>query len=114
MISSLESALSVYVAKQFLNSQPIVAHNPFDDLSNVPSNYAGANDPVTPANTPNGKWSWRTGGGWIMYNPRASITGGWTSGGENFIIYQVQPVLDGTDTVGMKLTTTPAYTYTWN
>lgn len=114
MVSSLESALSVYVAKQFLNSQPIVAHNPFDDLSNVPSNYAGVNDPVTPANTPNGKWSWRTSGGWIMYNPRASITGGWTSGGENFIIYQVQPVLDGTDTVGMKLTTTPTYTYTWD
>ena len=114
MVSSLESAMAVYASKQFVNGQPITTHNPFDDLSNVPSNYAGVNDPVGPTNTTNGKWSYRTTGGWIMYNPKSDITGGWTSGGERFIIYQIQAVLDGTDTVGLRLNTTPAYTYAWN
>jgi len=113
MISSLESAMSMYAAKQYLDGQSIAVHNPFDDLSNIPSNYNGVNDPVNPTNTPNGSWSWRTSGNWIMYNPRAEITGGWQTGGERFIIYQVQPVVDGADTVGLKLTTTPAYTYSW-
>jgi len=112
MVGSLESALSTYTASQFVKSQPIAVHNPFDDLSNTPSNYKGVNDPVTTVNTPNGYWSWRTSGNWIMYNPKAPITGGWLNG-DRFIIYQVQPVLDGTDTVGLKLTTTSAYTYSW-
>jgi prepilin-type N-terminal cleavage/methylation domain-containing protein len=114
MVSSLESAMSVYVSKQFVNGQSIALHNPFSDLSNVPSNYAGANDPVSPVNTPDGKWSYRTTGNWIMYNPKAAITGGWTTGGERFIIYQVQAVVEGTDTVGLRLNTTSSYTYTWN
>jgi len=114
MVSSLEGAMSVYVSKQFVNGQPIVVHNPFDDLSNVPANYVGANDPVGPTNTPNGKWSYRATGNWIMYNPNSAITGGWSSGGENFIIYQIQAVIDGADTVGLRLNTTPAFTYNWN
>jgi prepilin-type N-terminal cleavage/methylation domain-containing protein len=114
MVANLESALSIYVSKQFINGQPIASHNPFDDLSNVPSNYVGVNDPVTPANTPNGNWCYRTTGGWIMYNPKAAITGGWTSGGERFIIYQIQAVVEGTDTVGLRLTTTGTYDYSWN
>ena len=113
MVSSLESALSIHVAKQFVNGNPIQVHNPFDDLSNTPSNYLGTNDPVTPANTPNGKWSWRSTGNWIMYNPKSKITGGWANGGERFIIYQVQAVTDGADTVGLKLTTTDTYAYQW-
>ncbi|MCP4566662.1 MAG: type II secretion system protein [FCB group bacterium] len=113
MRSTLESSLAIHVAKQFMNGQQIAPHNPFDDLSNSPSNYNGTLDPINPANTPDGTWSWRPSGGWIMYNPTASITGGWTSGGEQFIIYQVQAVIDGTDTVGLKLTTTPTYAYSW-
>ncbi len=113
MVSSLESSLSIYVAKQFVNGQTIAIHNPFDDLSNIPSNYAGENNPVTPANTPNGKWSWRSNGNWIMYNPTSEISGGWLNGGERFIIYQVQTVVEGSDVVGLRLNTTPAYTYTW-
>jgi type II secretory pathway pseudopilin PulG len=113
MVGSLESALGNYTAKQFVQGGSIAVHNPFDELSNTPSNYKGSNDPVTIANTPNGNWSWRPTGNWIMYNPKANITGGWLNGGERFIIYQVQVVTDGTDTVGVKLTTTPAYTYTW-
>jgi prepilin-type N-terminal cleavage/methylation domain-containing protein len=114
MVSSLESAISVYTAKQIINSGSITVHNPFDDLSNVPSNYNGVNDPVTPANTPDGTWSWRTSGNWIMYNPKAPVTGGWQTGGEDFIIYQVQAVVDGADTVGLRLTTTVTYEYAWN
>jgi prepilin-type N-terminal cleavage/methylation domain-containing protein len=113
MVSNLESALSIYVAKQYVDGQPIQVHNPFDDLSNVPANYVGPNDPVTPANTPNGKWSWRSSGNWIMYNPKSSISGGWLNGGERFIIYQVQAVVEGADTVGLRLTTTDSYTYSW-
>lgn len=113
MVSGLESSLSLYSAKQYLDAQPIAVHNPFDDLSNIPSNYNGVNDPVNPTNTPDGTWSWRTSGNWIMYNTNATISGGWLNGGERFIIYQVQPVLDGTDTVGLRLTTTDTYTYSW-
>jgi MSHA pilin protein MshA len=112
MVGSLESTLSTYVAKQVVRGQSIGTHNPFDDLSNVPTNYKGVNDPVTTANTPDGYWSWRPTGNWIMYNPRTAITGGWLNG-DRFIIYQVQVVTDGTDTVGLRLTTTPAYAYTW-
>lgn len=113
MVANLESAMSIYVAKQFVQSNPIAVHNPFDDLSNIPSNYNGPNDPVTTANTPNGTWSWRATGNWIMYNPKSSITGGWLNGGERFIIYQVQAVVDGADTVGLRLHTTSTYAYDW-
>lgn len=113
MVASLESVLSMYTAKQFINSQSIVVHNPFDDLSNIPSNYNGINDPVNPTNTQDGTWSWRTTGNWIMYNPKGSITGGWLNGGERFIIYQVQVVVDGNDTVGVRLDTTAPYAYSW-
>ncbi|MCK5124911.1 MAG: prepilin-type N-terminal cleavage/methylation domain-containing protein [candidate division Zixibacteria bacterium] len=113
MVSSLESALGIYASKQFVGAQPIAVHNPFEDLSNIPSNYKGINDPVTIANTPDGYWSWRPSGNWIMYNPRQQITGGWLNGGERFIIFRVEPVVDGGDTVGIRLNTTPAYAYTW-
>ena len=113
MVASLESAMSMYTARQYLNGGTIGVHNPFDDLSNVPANYQGINDPVSPSNTPDGSWSFRTSGNWIMYNPKSSITGGWQSGGESFIIYQIQAVVDGVDTVGLKLDNS-AYTYTWN
>jgi prepilin-type N-terminal cleavage/methylation domain-containing protein len=113
MIANLESTLSMYTAKNLLKDQPIEVHNPFDDLSNIPSNYNGDTDPVNPTNTPDGTWSWMPTGSWIMYNPKGNITGGWTSGGENFIAYQVQAVVDEGDTVGLRLATTPDYEYTW-
>jgi type II secretory pathway pseudopilin PulG len=113
MVANLESSMSIYAAKQFVNGGTIAVHNPFDDLSNIPSNYEGTNDPVTTANTPDGHWSWRPSGSWIMYNPKTSISGGWLNSGERFIIYQVQAVVEGADTVGLRLTTTPAYAYSW-
>ncbi|MBU0983736.1 MAG: prepilin-type N-terminal cleavage/methylation domain-containing protein [candidate division Zixibacteria bacterium] len=114
MVASLESAMSIYAARQYTQGGSVALHNPFDDLANVPTNYKGINDPVTPANTPNGHWSYRPTGNWIMYNPRTPITGGWTSGGETFIIYQMQAVTEGADTVGLRLVTTPAFEYSWN
>jgi len=113
MVSSLESAMSIYVAQQFVEGESITVQNPFDLLSNTPTNYEGYNDPVTTINTPDGYWSWRPTGNWVMYNPKTKITGGWLNGGERFIIYRVEPVLDGADTVGLKLNTTPAYAYEW-
>jgi len=113
MVSSLESALSIYTAKQYLDGQSVAVHNPFDDLSNIPNNYKGINDPIDATNTPNGSWSWRPTGNWLVYNPKRGINGGWLNGGERFIVYEVQVVLDGVDTVGLRLDTTPAYTYTW-
>lgn len=114
MIGSLESALTIYSSKQYVNGNTIAIVNPFDELSNIPSNYNGVNDPVTTTNTPAGTWSWRTSGNWIMYHPKKPITGGWLNGGVRFIIYQVQTVVDGSDTVGIRLTTTPTYDYSWN
>jgi len=113
MISSLESTLSMYTAKQLLSDQPIVVHNPFDDLSNIPGNYNGDNDPVDPTNTPDGSWSWQPTGSWIIYNPKGTISGGWINGGERFIAYQVQVVVDGADTVGLRLDTTAPFAYSW-
>lgn len=113
MVSTLESTLGMYMAKQALGGDPIAVHNPFDDLANIPQNYNGVQDPVTTANTPDGTWSWRPTGNWIMYNPKSTITGGWSNGGERFIIYRVETVVEGGETVGIRLNTTPAYTYSW-
>jgi len=114
MIGSLESALTIYASKQYVNGNSISVVNPFDELSNIPTNYNGVNDPVNPTNTPQGTWSFRTSGNWIMYHPKKPITGGWLNGGVRFIIYQIQPAVDGTDTVGIRVTTTPAYEYSWS
>jgi prepilin-type N-terminal cleavage/methylation domain-containing protein len=113
-IGALESAMSIYCSKQYLAGTQIAVHNPFDDLSSAPPRYVGPQDPVTVANTPSGSWTYRTSGSWVMYHPKSPITGGWANGGKRYIIYQVQPVLDGTDTVGLHLSTTGSYSYTWN
>jgi len=114
MVSSLESAMSIYASRQFVNGNSIGIHNPFDDLSNIPNNYKGVKDPVTPANTPDRNWSYRPSGNWIMYNPKAPISGGWLNQGERFIIYKVEAVTEGADTVGLRLNTTSQYAYTWD
>jgi len=111
MVSTLESTLGMHCAKQFLNGGAIVRHNPFDDLSNVPSNYNGAMATVNPTTTPDKTWSYRNDG-WIMYNPSQDITGGWTSGGEKFIIYRVDAVVETGDTVGLWLNPV-SYSYSW-
>ncbi len=49
-----------------------------------------------------------------MYNPKAPISGGWLNQGERFIIYKVEAVAEGADTVGLRLNTTSQYAYTWD
>ena len=114
MVSSLESALSIYASRQYMQGGSLVPHNPFNDLSNVPANYNGENNTINNNTTPVGSWTFRPNGNLILYHPKASITGGWAHSGANYIRYQVQVVTDGADTVGLMLTTTPQYAYTWN
>lgn len=113
MILRLESALDTYSAKQRLEDQPIEMHNPFDDLPDSPEAYAGQTNTINSINTPDGCWAWRPTGNWIMYNPRSPIDGGWLNSDERFIIYQVQPVVEENTIVGLRLTTTEAYEFTW-
>lgn len=114
MVSSLESALSIYASRQFLEGNSIVPHNPFNDLSNVPANYNGENNTINNNTTPASSWTFRPNGNWIVYHPKTPITGGWAHAGSNYIRYQVQVVTDGADTVGLVLTTTPQFAYTWD
>ena len=113
MISRLESVLSVYSARQYLEGQPIEVHNPFEDMTGPPENYVGERDIINSLNTPDGCWAWRPTGSWIMYNPKSSINGGWRNSNERFIIYQVQPAMEGENIVGLRLATTEAYSFIW-
>ena len=114
MVTSLESAMSIYASKQFMDGNSVTPHNPFLDLSNVPQNYNGENNTINNNTTPVGTWTFRPNGNWIVYQPKASLTGGWDHGGRHYIRYQVQVVTDGADTVGLRLITTPQYEYSWD
>ena len=113
IVGSLESALSIYASKQFLAGDPIQTHNPFDDLSATPESYVGVQAAVTPASTPAGKWAYDSTNDRVVYHPKSGISGGWLNGGERFIVYDVETVLDGTDTVGIRLNNS-AFSFTWN
>ncbi len=111
VIGSLRSALNLYSAQQIVNMQPITAHNPFDDLSVKPPNYAGAFADVDLSNCPAGDWAFQSGdpglnGNWavVCYRPNATLaqTFGW--GGVQWIILVVDPVQDANGvTVGLSL-----------
>ncbi|MBD3257280.1 prepilin-type N-terminal cleavage/methylation domain-containing protein, partial [candidate division GN15 bacterium] len=94
MVSSLESALNIYASRQFMEGNPVVPHNPFDDLSNIPQNYNGEDNRINNNTTPVGTWTFRPNGFWIVYQPKTPITGGWDRGGRSYIRYQVQVVTD--------------------
>jgi len=113
MITKLEAGLSSYSTRQYINGQPIIVHNPFEDLIETPENYLGEVDIVNSHTIPDGCWVWRPTGNWIMYNPKSSIDGGWFNSDQSFIIYQVQPIVEHGLTVGLRLTTTDAYKYIW-
>ena len=113
IVSRLESVLSVYSARQYLEGQPIEVHNPFKDLTSPPKNYIGEFNIINSVNIPDGCWAWRPTGGWIMYNPRSSIDGGWLNSDERFIIFQVQPVVEDSRVIGLELLTTEAYKFVW-
>lgn len=105
---SLSSALNIYSMKQLASSQPITAHNPFDDVS--VSNYAGAFGDVDGTNCPPGYWAYQSGdaslnGNWavVVYRAKSSLTQAFSWGGIQWIIYTVDVV---TDTSGKAITLT--------
>jgi prepilin-type N-terminal cleavage/methylation domain-containing protein len=110
VIGSLRSALSLYSANQIVNNLPITAHNPFDDLSNRPSNYAGAFGDVDLSNCPPGEWAYQSGDPVlnsnfvvVCYRPNATLTQTFTWSGVQWIILVVHPVPTNGVTIGLSL-----------
>lgn len=111
VIGSLRSALNLYSAKQIVSNQPITAHNPFDDLSAKPPNYAGAFGDVDLSNCPSGYWAYQSGdsglnGNWavVCYRPKTTLTQAFGWGGVQWIILVVNPVLNTNGvTIGLSL-----------
>lgn len=112
-ISSLGSALNIYAAHKFVNGNRPKVHNPFDDLSGIPNNYNGVQVPITSQNTPTSTWSYNSERDWLVYNPKAEIDGGWENNDVSYIVFQVEVVTDHTDTVGMRISQSPFYTFSW-
>jgi prepilin-type N-terminal cleavage/methylation domain-containing protein len=120
VLGSLRSALTIYAAKQLTSGQPITAHNPFDDLGNTPSNYAGAFGDVDVGNCGPGQWAYQAGvaanGNWqvVVYRPKERISSGFGWAGENWIILVVSEVQDAQGRVtGLSLGNHSSYPYQW-
>lgn len=113
MVSSLESSLSDYSAGQYTNNLPIVVHNPFEDLTNTPSNYEGVFNFIDIENTPDRAWSFYFARHWIVYNPRHPINGGWRRDDTKFIVFKVETVLENDRVVGLRLAAPPGYEWSW-
>lgn len=126
VLGSVRSALSLRVARALANGEDLstlayngtAALNPMDDLlSNKPESYIGVVN-GNQAATPNGIWYDRAQGGtdhWLMYKVKNQdiITGGWDNNGKN-IIHRIETVYENGKVVGLELTPTTAYDYTWN
>lgn len=120
VLGSLRSALNIYAAKQLTSGLPIAAHNPFDDLGNKPSNYAGAFGDVDVGNCAPGQWAYQSGipanGNWkvVVYRPKERIASGFSWAGENWIILVVSEVQDAQGRViGLLLGNHSSYPYQW-
>lgn len=111
VIGSLRSALGLYSAQQIVNMQPITAHNPFDDLSVKPSNYAGAFPDVELSNCPPGEWAYQSGdlalnNNWavVCYRPMATLSSCFTWDNVQWIILVVNTATNQNGTViGLSL-----------
>ena len=111
VIGSLRSALNLYSSKQIVSMLPITAHNPFDDLANKPSNYAGAFGDVDLSNCPSGSWAYQAGdpglnGNWavVCYRPKATLAQAFSWGGVQWIILVVTPLQNASGiTIGLTL-----------
>jgi len=123
VLGSVRSALSLRVARALVNGEDLAslayngtaALNPMDDLlSNKPESYIGVVNGNQPA-TPNGIWYDRSNGHWLMYKVKNQdiITGGWPNNGTN-IIHRIETVVENGKVVGLELTPTTNYEYTWN
>jgi type II secretory pathway pseudopilin PulG len=120
VLGSLRSALTIYATGQIVSSQLITAHNPFDDLGNTPSNYAGAFGDVDVGNCNPGQWAYQSGvpanGNWqvVVYRPKERIAAGFSWAGENWILLVVSEVQDAQGRVtGLSLANHPSYPYQW-
>ena len=114
VIGSLRSALSLYSAKQVVNMQPIIAHNPFDDLSNKPSNYVGAFGDVNGSNCQPGEWAYQSGdgsnGNWpvVVYRPKATLTQAFVWDSMQWIVLVVSEIKNANGTtIGLSLADYP-------
>lgn len=94
-ISSLRTALMITNVNSLAKALPIVPHNPFDDLTAKPSNYAGSFPDVTSSNCKVGEWAFQSGAGvngnlkLAVYNPKATLQKGFPSEGKLFIVLQI-------------------------
>ena len=121
VLGSLRSALTIYSAKQITSGQPITVHNPFDDLGNTPSNYAGAFGDVDVGNCGPGQWAYQSGdpglnSSWsvVVYRPKERISSGFSWAGEYWIILVVSEVQSAQGRViGLALGNHSSYPYQW-
>jgi prepilin-type N-terminal cleavage/methylation domain-containing protein len=109
VMGSLSSALTVHSAQHLVGNQPITTHDPFDDLSSKPSNYAGAFPDVTLANCPPGYWAYQSGaaanGNWavLCYRAKATLTQAFSWSGAQWIVVEINEVQENGVTVGFTL-----------
>jgi len=114
MIGTLSSALDIYSVNQIVNSQTIASHNPFDDLSVKPPNYAGAFGDVTDANCPAGYWAYQSGnaanGNWpvLVYRPISTLTQAFVWNNIQWVVLVINENKDSSGaTVGLSITYYP-------
>jgi type II secretory pathway pseudopilin PulG len=121
VLGSLRSALAINSAGQLVAGIPITSHNPFDDLGNKPSNYAGAFGDVDVGNCAPGQWAYQSGdpgvnGNWqvVVYRPKEPIASGFSWAGEKWIILVVSEVQNPQGRViGLSLDPHSSYPYQW-
>jgi type II secretory pathway pseudopilin PulG len=110
VIGSLRSALNLYTSKQIADMQPITAHNPFDDLGNIPSNYVGALGDVNDSNCQPGQWAYQAGdssnGNWpvVVYRPKATLAQAFSWNNMQWIVLAISEIKNATaTTIGLSL-----------
>lgn len=113
-LGNLKSALNIWTMKRVSSGLPVTAHNPFDDLTSKPNNYAGAFPDVDLSNCPNGKWAYQTGhalnNNWpvLCYHPKATLATafGWSS--NQWLVYEVKSTTNAAgEVVGLGLVEYP-------
>ncbi|HBA33657.1 MAG TPA: hypothetical protein DCZ12_05945 [Gammaproteobacteria bacterium] len=132
VLGSLRSGLSIKVASGLISGTDIstwkyngsAALSPMEDLlADKPESYIGIR---TSGGAPaeNGVW-WdrqtRATDNWVMYSlkkdsiitkPDGSAGGGWNSNGKN-IIHRIEAITENGNTVGLTLSPTANYDFTW-
>ena len=114
MLGTLSAALDIYSTGQIVNSQTLTIHNPFDDLSVKPPNYAGAFGDVTDLNCPAGNWAYQSGNGsngnWtvLVYRPNATLSQAFVWNNIQWIIFVINVNTDANGyPIGFSMTYYP-------